>query len=114
METARPPGHTCLGIDRARTLIRAVGREAANGADPAKLESALSEALEALEEVRAENMQMREAFIDASAMRHIATEAVALVRGGYDGPMVGDPVEPLFRAVVSWEARKRRGGPFGR
>lgn len=99
----KPPGHTCPGIDDARAAMRRLARMAD---DPGSTD-ALTDALAALERVRAENTEMRAVYIDAMAFRHVAAEAVALVRSGYDGALAGPEVEPLFRAVAAYERRKK-------
>jgi hypothetical protein len=101
---SKPPGHTCPGIDDARTAVRRLARMA----DDPGSSTALTEALAALERVRDENMALREVYVEAMAFRHIAVEAVALVRSGYDGPLAGDPVAPLLRSVADYERAKRR------
>ena len=100
----KPPGHTCPGIDEARTAMRRLAR----AADDPLSTAALTEALAALERVREENVALREAYIEAMAFRHIAVEAVALVRSGYDGALLGEAVSPLTRAITDYERAKRR------
>ena len=100
----KPPGHTCPGIDDARTAMHRLARMAD---DPGST-SALNAALAALERVRAENTELRQTYIDAMAMRHVAVEAVALVRSGYDGCLAGPEVEPLIRAITAYERRTKR------
>ena len=97
----KPPGHTCPGIDEARAAVRRLARMA----DDPGSSDALRDALDALERVRAENTEMRAVYIDAMAFRHVAVEAVTLVRSGYDGCIAGPEVEPLFRAVAAYERR---------
>ena len=99
----KPPGHTCPGIDEARAAVHRLARMAD---DPGSTH-ALNTALAALERVRDENSEMRQVYIDAMAFRHVAVEAVALVRSGYDGCLAGPEVEPLVRAVTAYERRKR-------
>ena len=101
---AKPPGHTCPGIDDARTAMRRLAR----AADDPLSSSALTEALAALERVREENVALREAYVEAMAFRHIAVEAVALVRSGYDGALLGEAVSPLVRAINDYDRAKRR------
>jgi hypothetical protein len=101
---AKPPGHTCPGIDEARTAIRRLARMA----DDPGSSAALSAALTALERVRAENTELRQVYIDAMAFRHIAAEVIHLVHSGYDGPMRGEAVAPLYRALATYEARVAR------
>lgn len=59
----KPPGHTCPAIDRAQSAIRRLAWRCANpehvGVTPAEV---LAEGLTALEQVRAENAQMRAAY----------------------------------------------------
>jgi hypothetical protein len=59
----RPPGHTCPAIDRAQSALRRLAWRCANpnhyGVTPAEV---LAEGLAALELVRSENRQMREAY----------------------------------------------------
>lgn len=59
----RPPGHTCPAIDRAQSALRRLAWRCANpnhyGVTPGEV---LAEGLAALEQVRAENAQMRQAF----------------------------------------------------
>jgi hypothetical protein len=62
-EAIRPPGHTCPAIDRAQSALRRLAWRCANpnhyGVTPAEV---LAEGLAALELVRSENRQMREAY----------------------------------------------------
>jgi len=59
----RPPGHTCPAIDRAQSALRRLAWRCANpnhyGVTPGEV---LAEGLTALEQVRAENSQMRQAY----------------------------------------------------
>ena len=59
----RPPGHTCPAIDKAQSALRRLAWRCANpnhyGVTPGEV---LAEGLTALEQVRAENSQMRQAF----------------------------------------------------
>lgn len=62
-DAVRPPGHTCPAIDRAQSALRRLAWRCANpnhyGVTPGEV---LAEGLAALEQVRAENAQMRHAF----------------------------------------------------
>jgi hypothetical protein len=62
-EDMRPPGHTCPAIDKAQSALRRLAWRCANpnhyGVTPGEV---LAEGLSALEQVRAENSQMRQAF----------------------------------------------------
>lgn len=40
---------------------------------------------------------------EIETMRPVVDAAVALVRSGYDGPFIGTEVEPIFKAVASYE-----------
>lgn len=62
-EDVRPPGHTCPAIDKAQSALRRLAWRCANpnhyGVTPGEV---LAEGLAALEQVRAENAQMRQAY----------------------------------------------------
>lgn len=62
-DDVRPPGHTCPAIDRAQSALRRLAWRCANpnhyGVTPGEV---LAEGLSALEQVRAENSQMRQAY----------------------------------------------------
>ena len=69
---------------------------------------ALNDALAALERVREENTALRDTYVEAIAFQRIAVEAVALVRSGYDGALLGEAVAPLVREINTYERAKRR------
>jgi len=62
----KPPGHTGPAIDRAQSALRRLAWRCANpehqGVTPGEV---LAEGLAALEQVRAENRQMRAAYHEA-------------------------------------------------
>ena len=62
-DDVRPPGHTCPAIDKAQSALRRLAWRCANpnhyGVTPGEV---LAEGLSALEQVRAENSQMRQAY----------------------------------------------------
>jgi hypothetical protein len=75
--------------------------------DPGSTE-AMTEALTALERVRDENTALRETYVEAMTFKRIAVEAVALVRSGYDGALLGEAVAPLVREINAYERAKHR------
>jgi hypothetical protein len=52
------------------------------------------------ERLRRQNARLK---AEIEAMKPVVTAAVNLVRSGYDGPFMGDEVQPLFSAVAAYE-----------
>jgi hypothetical protein len=62
MSTPKPPGHTCIAIDRTQKHLRRI-RHLCRG--DVEIEGIVSQALTELETVRKENTAMREAYVCA-------------------------------------------------
>ena len=123
----KPPGLTCPQIDRAQSALRKLAwRAHRSAAEPLEVPEGqiaqevslrqddvsllLREGTRSLEEVRAENVAMRTAYAAAHKGSAVIEAAVALVKSGYDGPLTGEAVAPLFRAVAEYErALAKRG-----
>lgn len=124
----KPPGHTCPQIDRAQSMLRRLAWRAhrSNAEAAAKISEGemtaevalrqddiavlLRDGIRALEAVRAENSEMRAAYVAAVKGSAVIEEAIRLVRSGYDGPFAGDASSPLRVAIRDYEqALARRG-----
>jgi len=78
--------------------------------DPNDLETALDdlglsdEAKQALRRIKFEmDEAWREVAVENVALRSIATEVLNLRNSGYDGPFMGEAIEPLMQALHQWE-----------
>lgn len=81
----KPPGHTCPQIDKAQSCLRKLAWRAAGGVAVITPAEVLDEGLRVLEEVRAENRQMRAAYWDmhkrlTAAELSVTETPVAFVR----------------------------------
>jgi hypothetical protein len=63
----KPPGHTCIAIDRAEQAMRQLHWRIRNSRSTADADSVLARGIEMLERVRTENAQMRAAYHEALA-----------------------------------------------
>lgn len=77
----KPPPHTCPAIDRAQSAMRKLAWRAAGGASAVTPAEVLSAGLLALEEVRLENSQMRQAHTHIlEQLENIRVELIAAQR----------------------------------
>lgn len=103
----KPPGHTCPQIDKAQSALRKLAWRAAGGVAVITPAEVLDEGLRALEEIRAENRQMREAHTWARAEADRLGQEVAALRARMQELEAGEARRQFLDAVCFSEPHER-------
>lgn len=94
----KAPGHTCPAIDRAQSSMRKLAWRAAGGSSPVTPAEVLSAGMLALEEVRMENAQMRQAH--AYMLEEIENIRVELLAAQRDCQTLRDEMQAARPALA--------------
>lgn len=103
----KPPGHTCPQIDKAQSALRKLAWRAAGGVAVITPAEVMDDGLRALEEVRAENRQMREAYTWARAEADRLGQELAALRTRMQELEAGEARRVFLDAVCFSEPHER-------
>lgn len=103
----KPPGHTCPAIDKAQSALRKLAWRAAGGVAVNTPAEVMDDGLRALEEVRAENREMREAYTWARAEADRLGQEVAALRTRLQELEAGEARRQFLDAVCFSEPHER-------
>jgi hypothetical protein len=103
----KPPGHTCPQIDKAQSALRKLAWRAAGGVAVITPAEVMDDGLRALEEVRAENRQMREAHTWARAEADRLGQELAALRTRMQELEAGEARRMFLDSVCFGEPHER-------